>query len=82
MISFLEFHRTATWACAVSFLALGFTVQIGTRLPFWGSSAVSEILLRDWPEISGGALLASAGLPDGRTQAQQLISAIEATGKE
>ena len=82
VISFPEFHRTATWACAVSFLALGFTVQIGTRLPFWGSPAVSEILLRDWPEISGGALLASAGLPDGRTQAQQLISAIEATGKE
>jgi hypothetical protein len=81
VISFPEFHRTATWALAVSFLSLGFTVQIGTRLPFWGSPAVSEILLKDWPEISGGALLTSAALPDGRTQAQQLISAIEATGK-
>jgi hypothetical protein len=82
VISFPEFYRTATWALAVSFVALGFTVQIGARLPFWGSPAVSEILRRDWPEISGGALLASASLPDAQTQAQQLISTIDATGKE
>jgi len=82
VISFPEFHRTATWALAVSFLALGFTVQIGTRLPFWGSPALSEILLKDWPEVSGGTLLASASLPDGQTQGQQLISAIKAMGKE
>lgn len=78
VIAFPEFFRASTWATAVSFLSLGFTVQIGTRLPFWGSPLLTEALLKDWPQLSGGALLASPSVPDSRTQAEQIISLIQA----
>ncbi|MGA2955640.1 MAG: hypothetical protein ABSF48_07960 [Thermodesulfobacteriota bacterium] len=72
VITFPEFFRTSTWAAAVSFLSLGFAVQIGTRLPFWGSPALAEIFLKEWPKISGGALLASPSLADSQTQTQEI----------
>jgi hypothetical protein len=74
VISFPEFFRASTWAAAVSFLSLGFAVQIGTRLPFWGSPALTPILLKDWPAISGGSLLASPSPADGSTQFQEVSS--------
>jgi hydroxylamine reductase (hybrid-cluster protein) len=77
MVAFPEFYRTSTWATAVSFLALGCAVQIGVRLPFWGSPALSDILMRDWPLISGGTLLASPTLPNSQAQAQELISFLD-----
>ena len=77
IVSFPEFYRTSTWAVAVSFLSMGFAVQIGTQLPFWGSPSLSEILLKEWPQISGGILLASPGLPDGPTQAQEIRACIQ-----
>lgn len=77
VVAFPEFYRTSTWATAVSFLALGCAVQIGVRLPFWGSPALSDILMRDWPLISGGTLLASPTLPDSQAQAQELISFLD-----
>jgi len=77
VISFPEFFRASTWATAVSFLALGCAVQIGTRLPFWGSPALTEILLKEWPGVSGGVLLASPSVPDGRTQALEISSFLD-----
>jgi hypothetical protein len=74
LVSLPEISRTSTWAMAVSFLSLGFAVQIGARLPFWGSPSLTAILLKDWPQISGGILLASPSLPDGPTQALEMIS--------
>jgi len=74
VISFPEFFRASTWAAAVSFLSLGFAVQIGIRLPFWGSPALTPILLKDWPAISGGSLLASPSPADGPTQFQEISS--------
>ena len=74
VITFPEFFRTSTWATAVSFLSLGFAVQIGTRLPFWGSPALARVLLEEWPQISGGTLLASPSLPDSQAQAQQIAA--------
>ena len=76
VVSFPEFFRASTWAAAVSFLSLGFTVQIGTKLPFWGSPSLSEVLLKDWPQISGGAFLASPSLPDGQAQAREMVAHI------
>ena len=78
IIGFPEFYRTSTWATAVSFLSLGFTVQIGTRLPFWGSPSLTEVLLKDWPEMTGGKLLASPALPDDKTQAEEMVSYLKA----
>ncbi len=74
VITFPEFFRTSTWSTAVSFLSLGFAVQIGTRLPFWGSLPLAEALLKEWPQISRGALLASPSLPDSQAQAQQIAN--------
>jgi hypothetical protein len=82
VVSFPEFARASTWASAVSFLSLGFAVQLGTQLPFWGSPFLSEVLLKDWPKISGGALLASPSLPDGQTQAREMISYIQSRSFE
>jgi Prismane/CO dehydrogenase family len=78
VISFPEFYRTSTWALAVTFLSLGFAVQIGAPLPFWGSPALAEILLKEWPRISGGVLLASPSLPDSQTQAREIGDLIDA----
>jgi len=61
----------------VSFLSLGFTVQIGTRLPFWGSPSLTEILLKEWPKISGGKLLTSPNPPDVQVQAREILSLME-----
>ena len=72
VVSFPEFFRASTWAVAVSFLSLGFGVQLGTKLPFWGSPSLSEVLLKDWPQISGGTFLASPSLPDGQVQAREM----------
>ena len=82
VVSFPELARASTWAAAVSFLSLGFAVQLGTQLPFWGSPSLSEVLLKDWPKISGGALLASPSFADGLTQAREIISHIESRSFE
>jgi hypothetical protein len=82
VVSFPELARASTWATAVSFLSLGFAVQLGTQLPFWGSPPLSEVLLKDWPKISGGALLASPTLPDGQTQAGEMLAYIQARSFE
>jgi hypothetical protein len=82
VITFPEFFRTSTWAAAVSFLSLGFAVQIGTRLPFWGSPALAEILLKEWPEISGGALLALPSLADSQTQTEEVGNILKARNSQ
>ena len=79
MIVFPEFFRASSWATAVSLLSLGFMVQIGSPLPFWGSAALTEVLLKDWPDLSGGRLLASPAVPDGETQAREILSHLEKT---
>jgi len=81
-VSFPELARASTWAAAVSFLSLGLAVQLGTQLPFWGSPSLSEVLLKDWPKISGGSLLASPSLADGQTQAREIISHIQSRSFE
>jgi hypothetical protein len=82
VVSFPEIARASSWAAAVSFLSLGFAVQLGSPLPFWGSPPLSEILLKDWPKISGGALLASPTLPDWQTQAREMLAYIQARSFE
>ena len=82
IIGFPEFYRTSTWATAASFLSLGFAVQIGARLPFWGSPAMTEVLLKDWPKMTGGKLLASPALPDHQSQAEEMISYLKARKAE
>jgi hydroxylamine reductase (hybrid-cluster protein) len=77
VVAFPEFSRTSTWAAAVSFLSLGFSVQLGTQLPFWGSPSLAEVILKDWPAVSGGILLTSPSLPEGHAQAQEMISHIQ-----
>ncbi len=77
VVSFPEFSRTSTWAVAVTFLSIGFAVQLGTQLPFWGSPSLSEVLLKEWPRISGGILLAAPSLPDGPAQAQEMKAYIK-----
>jgi len=74
IVAFPEFYRTSTWATAVSFLSIGCAVQIGTRLPFWGSPSLAGLLLSEWPEITGGKLLAAPALPDSKGQAEEMVS--------
>lgn len=77
LFAFPEFHRTATWAAAVSLMALGFTVQIGMRLPFWGAPELTKSLLDTWPQLTGATLLASPGLIDPAAQARQIVELIQ-----
>jgi len=78
VVAFPEFFRASTWATAVSFLSMGFPVQIGNRLPFWGSPSLTEIVLKEWPKITGGTLMASPSLPNSQAQAEEIISFLEA----
>jgi hydroxylamine reductase (hybrid-cluster protein) len=78
VIAFPEFFRSSTWASAVSLLSLGFTVQIGIRLPFWGSPWLTQVLKAEWEKISGGTLLAAPSLPDPRAQAEEMASLLRA----
>jgi hypothetical protein len=75
---FPEFYRASTWAAAVSFLSLGFTVQIGPPLPFWGSPSITETLLKEWPRITGGGLLASPSLRESQELAEELVAFLNA----
>ena len=74
---FPEFYRTSTWAAAASLLSLGFTVQIGERLPFWGAPSLTESLLKDWPKMTGATLMASPSQPDPAAQVQELLALIK-----
>jgi hypothetical protein len=76
--AFPEFFRTSTWASAVSLLSLGFTVQIGTRLPFWGSPWLAELMRTEWQKITGGTLLVAPALPEPRAQAEELAACLRA----
>jgi hydroxylamine reductase (hybrid-cluster protein) len=78
VVAFPEFFRTSTWAGAVSLLSLGFTVQIGTRLPFWGSPWLAELMQTEWQKLTGGALLVAPALPEPRAQAEELAACLKA----
>lgn len=78
VIAFPEFFRTSTWASAVSLLSLGFAVQIGIRLPFWGSPSLVEVIKDEWQKITGGTLLAAPALPDASAQAEEMASLLRA----
>jgi hypothetical protein len=74
--AFPEFYRASTWATAVSLFALGCAVQIGIRLPFWGSPALPEIIQK-WQEITGGTLLTAPQLPGPDAQAEALLGLLK-----
>jgi hypothetical protein len=76
---FPEIARTATWASAVSCLALGLPVQSGAALPFWGSPSLGPVLAEEWPRISGGRLLAGAVVPDAAAQAREIAALFESS---
>jgi hypothetical protein len=76
VVAFPEFFRAATWTSAVSLLSLGFTVQIGIRLPFWGSPWLADVMKTEWQKITGGTLLASPALPEARAQAEELVGCL------
>ncbi|HYL79826.1 MAG TPA: hypothetical protein VEU07_03385, partial [Candidatus Acidoferrum sp.] len=78
VVAFPEFYRMSSWASAVSLLALGLTVQIGIRLPFWGSPWLAQTLPGEWRKITGGTLLAAPALPDARAQAEELAACLKA----
>jgi hypothetical protein len=76
VFAFPEFYRASTWAVAASLLSLGFTVQIGARLPFWGAPSLTVSLLTDWPNMTGATLMASPSLPEPETQAEEILAVI------
>lgn len=78
VFAFPEFYRASTWAAAASLLSLGFTVQIGERLPFWGAPALTESLLGAWPKMTGATLLAAPSQPAPAAQLQELLAVIRA----
>jgi len=78
VVAFPEFFRAATWASAVSLLSLGLTVQIGTRLPFWGSPWLAALMQTEWQKMTGGTLLVAPALPEPRAQAEELAACLKA----
>ena len=79
VFAFPEFFRASTWATAVAVFALGFPVQIGIRLPFWGGTALPTIF-EQWGQLTGGRLLTAASLPGPAAQADELLACIKAGG--
>jgi hypothetical protein len=77
-VAFPEFYRASTWASAVALVSLGFSVQIGTRLPFWGSSWLAQALPAEWGKLTGGTLQAPPALPEARLQAEELFRGLRA----
>ncbi len=77
VFSFPEFFRASTWATAVAAFAIGFPVQIGIRLPFWGGTALPTIF-EEWAQLTGGKLLTAATLPTPAAQADELLACIKA----
>jgi hypothetical protein len=53
-------------------------VQIGIRLPFWGSPWLAQVLKAEWEKITAGTLLAAPVLPDAGTQAEEMASLLKA----
>ena len=78
VFAFPEFYRASTWAAAVSLLSLGCTVQVGTRLPFWGSPSLTEAITGEWQRMTGARLLAAPALPDAGRQAEELAAHLAA----
>lgn len=78
VVAFPEFFRASTWTSAVGLLSLGFTVQIGTRLPFWGSPWLAGAMKTEWQKITGGTLLADPVLPEPRAQAEEMAACLKA----
>jgi hypothetical protein len=78
IVALPEFYRTATWASAVTFLALGFPVQLGVRVPFWGSPALTRVLTEEWPRITGAKLLAGPSVPEAPAQAEEIAAFFQA----
>ena len=79
VFSFPEFFRASTWATAVAAFAIGFPVQIGIRLPFWGGTALPGIF-DAWALITGGKLLTAAALPTPAAYADELLACIKSGG--
>jgi len=79
VFSFPEFFRASTWATAVAVFALGFPVQIGIRLPFWGATPLPTIF-EQWGQLTGGNLLTAASVPGPAAQADELLACIKAGG--
>jgi hypothetical protein len=78
VFAFPEFHQPVTWATAVGLLSLGCAVQVGVRLPCWGSPGLAGVLTTEWPAIAGGRLLAAPALPDPVVQGEELASLLKA----
>jgi hydroxylamine reductase (hybrid-cluster protein) len=78
VVAFPEFYRASTWASAVALVSLGFNVQIGTRLPFWGSPWLAQALPEEWGKLTGGTLQAPPALPEARVQAEELARSLRA----
>jgi len=77
-VAFPEFYRASTWAGAAALVSLGFAVQIGVRLPFWGSPWLAQTLPKEWEKLTGGRLLAPPALPEARVQAEELARTLRA----
>jgi hypothetical protein len=74
VFAFPEFAKASSWTTLISLFSMGFGVQAGSRLPFWGSPSLTGALIRDWAEITKGRLMVSAAQSDSRAQAQEIVS--------
>ena len=72
-----EFYKASTWTSVLSLLSLGFTVQIGTSLPFWGSPELTGLIGNEWSKAAGGVLLTAPQLPDAQSQAEEAVSILQ-----
>jgi len=75
-----ECYRASTWTGALGLVSLGFPVQIGARLPFWGSPWLAQTLPAELQTLTGGRLLAGPSQPEPRAQGEELAACLRAQG--
>jgi len=70
---FPEMHRWASVSWAFGLLSLGIPVQIGTRLPFWGSPELAEVLVKKLKGICRAEFLVAPSLAGPEEQAEEIL---------
>jgi len=73
LASFPEIHYFSSISLSFSLLSLGIPVQIGTRLPFWGSPELTEVFGKELKKICRAEFLIAPTLAGPEEQAREIL---------
>jgi len=70
---FPEVHRWSYLSAAFGLLSLGIPVQIGTRLPFWGSPELTDVFFKELKSTCGTEFLVAPSLASAEEQSEEIL---------